>query len=97
MREEASAPAASFVVPRASLLNGGLVDTADASEYLGVWFIYLSRGGAQAGWRASRRGGGWGAGQPGGPWVVSGIFAGLQARFSAGTGSHYRARWLTQW
>ena len=42
----------------------------------------------QAGWRASRRGGGWGAGQPGGPWVVSGIFAGLQARFSAGMGSH---------
>ena len=34
LREEASAPGASSVVPRASLLNGGLVDTADASSLL---------------------------------------------------------------
>ena len=67
VREEAPAPAASSVVPRASLLTGGLVDTADASEYFGVWSIYSSRGGRQAGWRARRTGGGWGAGQPGGP------------------------------
>ena len=35
VREEASAPAALSVVPRASLLNGGLVDTSDSSAVFG--------------------------------------------------------------
>ena len=58
VHEKVSAPAASSVVPRSSLLNIGLVDMSDASQYFGVWYIYSLRGEMPTGWRASRRGGG---------------------------------------